>query len=135
MGTLYLHRVKPVEEDGTLKLEKVPEKKKQENFGVTYRVAIDLIDTTHANVYGWDTGYPAFDPSDGGARGSVYAPEGFFKGKLAFVSIKDEMLSASKMDNTTIDKFLKNIRNSDLEGIMEMMQGYSLVGEIEYDYR
>ncbi len=133
MPALYLHRVEPIEKDGRIVLEKVPEKPEQQNLGVEYELEIKILDLTHAKAYGWSTGYPT--PCDEGLQGSVYAPKGFRKGELAFVNINDELLSLSKMDNSSIDLFIANLGRAGLSQTIDRLQGFSLIGEILYDVR
>ena len=66
---------------------------------------------------------------------SVYAPKGFRKGELAFVNINDELLSLSKMDNSSIDLFLTNLDKAGLAQTIDRLQGFSIMGEILNDIR
>ena len=131
MATLYLHRLNLVEREGIFKLEKVPENKEQHNFGVRYRLSISLIDENHAKVHGWDTGYPT--GCDGGVKGTIYAPKGLKKRELVFVDVNDELLSVSKEDNSSLDKFLANLEKSEALLEIDKLQGFSFIGEIIYD--
>ncbi|MBW2965701.1 hypothetical protein KY342_01200 [Candidatus Woesearchaeota archaeon] len=131
MPRLFLHRVEPVERDGRIVLEKVPEKPEQANMGVTYTLEIILLDQTHAKTYGWSTGYP-LGGGEGGPKGIVYAPNGFGEGEIAFVDINDALLSMSRMDNSSLDLFLKNLDRANVEQAIDKLQGFSLIGEIKY---
>ena len=149
MPRLYLHRVKLVEKDGEKKLERVPERPKKSNMDVRYRIGIKVTDDTHAKAYGWSTGGYNL-PCNQGPEGTVYAPNGFKKGKLAFVDIEDPLLGEEAA--ASLDKFLANLPLSqDSSGIDELpafqearrkaelaidiarLQGFALMGEIEYD--
>lgn len=131
MSRLYLHRMEPVEKDGRIVLEKVPENVEQCNCGVDYKFEIKLLDSTHAKSYGWSTGYPS--PCDEGPKGRVYAPKGFKKGNLAFITVDDWLLSVSKMSINSIDDFLANLEKADVAKAIDTLQGFSLIGEISYD--
>ncbi len=128
MATLYLHRLNLVEREGVFKLEKVPENKEQCNCGVHYRLSTSPIDENHARVHGWDTGYPS--GCDGGAKGTIYAPKGFKRGERAFVDVDDWLLSVSKKDNSSLDKFLANIEKAGVLLEIDRLQGFSLIGEV-----
>ena len=133
MGTMYLRRIEPVEKDGKVILEKVPENPKQDNFGVEYRLSARLIDKNHAKTYGWNTGYPCVSCDDG-PKGTIYAPKGFNKGELVFVNVEDELLSVSKMNNSSLEQFLANLEKEDILGAIDKLQGFSLIGELLHDY-
>jgi len=128
MPRLFLHRVEPIRKDGTVTLEKVPEVKY--NIGVKYKLTIKPLNDNYARAYGWASGdYPM--ASDEGPQGNIYAPDGFGMGKIVFVDVNDELLSVSQKDNTSIDKFLENLKDADLTQSIDQMQGFSLVGKIE----
>jgi hypothetical protein len=135
-GRLELHRMRPVETQQGYTLEKLDEDPEEHNLGVIYRFGISLFDKNHGMLHGWATGAGYLD-YDSGAVGVLYAPNGFEEGELAFVYMDDWLLSSAKrlsakeLQGTPMERFLDSLRKSDIEQMIEYIQGFSLVGEIK----
>ena len=129
---LYIHRVEPVKKDNCVVLEPLPPNLEQGNLGITYRLAIIKSDPFHATCYGWQTGYGGggFDAVPW-PEADVSAPQGFIKGKFAFVTAKDSLLGVSTRDQSSADAFLASLEKFALEDVIKELQGFSFVGIIE----
>ncbi|HLA23732.1 MAG TPA: hypothetical protein VJZ93_04330 [Candidatus Nanoarchaeia archaeon] len=131
MSRLFLHRVEPLIEDGVMIFRDVPENPLQENCGVKYRLEINTTKDKVARTYGWGTGYPM--PCDEGPEGYVYAPDGFRKGSIVFVNIDDDLLTATKYDTSTRDKFFESLKKAEHFDSLDFLdKKFSLIGKVLY---
>lgn len=129
---LYLHRVELVSKDGVTKFEPLPESPSTENFGIKYRLAIVKRGDTRADCYGWDTGYRGCGFNEVPfVEAEIYSPQGFTRGKLAFVTAKDKILGVVSRDMASLDGFLEGLNRVSFEVAVQQMQGFSFAGLIQ----
>ena len=130
---LYVHRVELVRDGNSARFEPLPLNPEQENLGIRYRLSILKSDANHATCYGWDTGYAGcgFDEASW-PTAEVYAPKGFSKGNLVFVTAKDTMLAVSTRELSSVAEFLANLEEVNLEATIAKLQGFSFAGIIEH---
>jgi len=130
---LVIHIAAPVRRDGRTTLERIPEDRENHNFGVEYRLQIIKAGDKKAECYCWDTGYAGCGSSEEmpTPEAHIYAPNGFNRGNLAFVTAVDKMMGVSRRESSSIDSFLKNLENVEVDEAIEEMQGFTFVGFIK----